>query len=283
MATVQSYLDVPEGAEREDFIEQLERQTLRQLTQSIQELSYYFKNMFESTRVPYGVTRTAHLARLTEHLVRRAVDRASIQPLDDYYEGDFDSRRVRWCPTTAGTVAQDLRVDAKAESERSRVRPSASQFSLKAEIAVKNPKTGATRMVVQERIVVPHTMLPTQVSTSDAPGAASSQVAAITTVIFVALFYNPDLRSIVLVASPHAELQGRYNPDTVTNHIWAAGPAPGDQRRTRINLKRLRSNPYSSWRVQELVYPNPAEISFTKPVWIDGPPKTEAVFSFIPA
>jgi hypothetical protein len=281
---VQSYLDVPAGSARVDFIEQLERQTLRQLTQSIQELSWYFKEMFDTTPVPYGVSRTAHLARLTEHLVRRAVDRAAIQPLDDYYEGDFDSRRVRWCPTYLGTVAQDLRVDAKAESERSRVRPSASQFSLKAEIEVTSPQTGLTRTVVQDRIVVPHIALPTQLGITGAPPADGSEsVAAITTVVFVALFYKPSLRSIILVASPHAELQGRYNPDSAANYIWAAGPAPDDPRVTRINLKKLRANPFSSWRVQELVYPDPTGITFTAPVWVDGPPLTSQPFAFMPA
>jgi len=283
-ATIQSYLELPPGPTRIDFIEGLERQTLRQLTQSIQELSMYFKDMFDTTPIPYGVSRTAHLARLTEHLVRRAVDRAAIQPLDDYYEGDFDSRRVRWCPTSWGTVAQDLRVDAKAESERSRIRPSASQFSMRAEIAVTSSQTGLLRTVTQDRIVVPHILLSTQLGTTGGPPSDESEaVAAITTVIFIALYYRSTLRSIVLVASPHADLQNRYNPDAATNHIWAAGPAPDDPRGTRINLKKLRANPFSAWRVQELVYADPDQITFTTPVWVDGPPRTEQPFAFKPA
>lgn len=275
---------MPPGAARVDFIEQLERQTLRQLTQAIQDLSLYFKEMFETTPIPYGVSRTAHLARLTEHLVRRAVDRAAIQPLDDYYEGDVDSRRVRWCPTARGTVAQDLRVDAKAEGEQSRLRPSASQFSMRAEIAVINPQTGLPRTVRQDRIVVPHILLPTQLGNPrPAPGDDSESVAAITTIIFVALYYKPTLQSIILVASPHAELQDRYNPDAATNHLWGAGPAPDDPRGTRINLGKLRANPFSTWRVQELVYPDPDEITFSAPVWVDGPPRTDEPFAFMPA
>lgn len=279
----QSYLDVPAGADRTDFIEQLERQSLRQLTQAIQELSRYFKDMFDNTPIPYGVSKTAHLARLTEHLVRRAVDRAAIQPLDDYYEGDFDSRRVRWCPTSVGTIAQDLRVDAKAESERSRLRPSASQYSMRAHIEVTN-RQGVTRTVRQDRIVPPHIMLPTQTSTADTPVSSNPKpVAAITTVLFVALFYKPKLRSIILIASPHQELQERYNPSPLINHIWQAGPGVDDARATRINLKLLLANPYSSWRVQELVYPDQDQLSFTKPVWADGPPRTEHSFAFVPA
>jgi hypothetical protein len=277
---VQSYLDVPAGDARFEFIEQLERQSLRQLTQGIQELSRYFKDLFDNTPIPYGVSRTAHLARLTEHLVRRAVDRASIQPLDDYYEGDFDSRRVRWCPTTIGAVAQDLRVDAKAESERSRLRPSASQYSMRAHIEVTN-RAGVTRTVRQDRIVPPHILLPTQIDTDHAP-ASTDRVAAITTVLFVALFYKPKLRSIILIASPHQELQERYNPSPGINHIWQAGPGVDDARATRINLKLLQANPYSPWRVQELVYPDQDQLSFTRPIWVDGPPRAEHKFAFVP-
>jgi hypothetical protein len=128
---------------------------------------------------------------------------------------------------------------------------------------------------------VPHILLPTQLGTEgDPPADGSESVAAITTVVFVALYYKPTLRSIILVASPHAELQSRYNPDPATNHIWAAGPAPDDPRGTRINLKKLRANPFSSWRVQELVYPDPGRISFTTPRWVDGPSVASTAFAF---
>lgn len=53
-ADIQSYLELPPGNERIAFIEELERQTLRQVTQAIQELSLYFKRMFDTTAKPYA-------------------------------------------------------------------------------------------------------------------------------------------------------------------------------------------------------------------------------------
>lgn len=276
---IQSYLDVPPGPQRIALVEQVERQTLRQLTQSVQELSLYFKRLFDTTPVPYGVSKSAHTARLAEHLVRSAVDRANIAPIDDFYEGDFDVRRVRWCPTVFGTLAQDLRVDAKASTERSRIRPSASQFSMPATIT--EPQSG--RVVQNRRTVNPHIVLRPRVVGGPKRSERTQAIAAITTVIYVHLHYKPLLKSILLVASPHAYLRRRYNPSSAVNHIWSVGPEPNDPRAVRLNIGLLSANPYSPWRVQELRYSDPREISFADPLWIDGPPRAGHPFAYIPA
>jgi hypothetical protein len=264
----QTYLDVPAGPRRIEFIENLERETLRQLTQSVQEMSLYFKRLFDTTPVPFGVDRDSHFSRLCEHLVRRAVDRADIEPLDDYYEGEFDTRRVRWYPTSLGTIAQDLRVDAKASTETTRTRLSAQQFPMSAEIELANGT-----IIRSQRRIAPHTIIRPRLipSVAGPQRARTAAIAAITTTVFIHLHYATpqQLRSIFLIAAPHQYLKSRYNPSARTNHLWSAGPGPDDARRTRLNFRRLRDNPFSRWRLQHLIYPNPSLMTYTDPVWVD--------------
>lgn len=283
----QSYLDVPAGPERIAFIEMLEKQTLRQIVQAVQELSLYYKRLFDTTPIPFGVDRDAHFSRLSEHLVRRAVDRAEIRPLDDYYEGEFDVRRVRWFPTPVGTVAQDLLVDAKASTETTRTRLSANQFPMPAEVLlpdgriIRSGRSIAAHTIIRPR-VIPAFAGPRQLS-------RTNPIAAITTTIFIHLHYATrpqQLRSIFLIAAPHQYLRRRYNPSWRTNHLWGAGPGPDDARRTRLNFRRLRENPFSRWRLQHLAYPNPARMSHTDPLWVDrdaAGAEISVSFDFVPA
>jgi hypothetical protein len=280
----QSYLDAPEGPRRIELVELLEKQTLRQITQAMQELSLYCKRLFDTTAVPYDVSKPAHISRMSEHLVRRAVGRAEIAPIDDYYEGEFDVRRVRWLPTVFGTIAQDLRVDAKASTETSRVRLSAQQFPMAAEVE----REGVGGIIRLRRTTQPHTLiLPRAIPRADGTSARTGPIAAITTAVFIHLYYKTpqQLRSIFLVAAPHQSLRGRYNPSWQRNFLWSAGPGPTDPRAVRLNLARLRENPYSRWRVQRLSYAHPRSFTYTDPVWSDRDESGNEVaqpFQFVP-
>jgi hypothetical protein len=272
-----------------EFIEELERETLRQIVQAVQELSLYSKRLFDTTPIPAsGRDRDAHISQMGEHLVRRAIDRAEVARIDDFYEGEFDSRRVRWMPTNYGTIAQDLRVDAKASTETSRIRLSAYQFPMEAEV-LKQGGTAPADVVRLRRIIEPHTILrPRRIPAALGAGARTRPIAAITTAVFIHLHYKTpqQLRSIFVVAAPHQSLRRRYNPSWRINHLWGVGPGPTDPRAVRLNLSRLRGNPFSPWRVQRLVYADPTAITFTEPVWVDRDAigaVVAAPFDFVPA
>jgi hypothetical protein len=135
-----------------DEHELIEKETLRTITQAVQEYSREAREIFETTEA----SSAAEVIVLAEDLVQYALEVAESFPINLRFAGFIDYKRVRWLSTPFGLFPQSLLVDAKASTERNRETLQQSQLPMDAEFV--NNTTGAT-----ERLAAgfpPHLLIP---------------------------------------------------------------------------------------------------------------------------
>ena len=255
-----------------DQIELMEKATLRVIVQAVQEYSKEAKEIFDNTAAP----SQNEVIVLAEDLVQYALEVAEVYPINKRFAGFIDYKRVRWFPTSFGVFPQVFLVDAKASTENNRETLQQSQLTMNADFMSNG------RVVSLGAGVPPHML----VRTSD-----GQDLKAITTSGFIHFFYQDvstttppyrNLKSIYVLALPHAVLKQRYNPDANTTFYGQGkhSPARGEAARIRVYFTRLRR--MCPWRLQELKYVTGN--SYTAPLWRDvdaSGQETSQGFSFL--
>ena len=214
-----------------DTLEQIEKASLRLVTQAILE----YRSLAEEIFIREGDL----VADIGEDITREAMDRLGTSRIDRRLFGKIDYKRARYLFLPEFAVKQALFVDSKAEatSAKNVARLQTSQISM----TVKQVRGG------QE--ITEYGKLPTVL---DFNGELF-----LTSTVFVKYNYvkkqgSNSLHSTTVVALPNGMLQSRYNPDH-HHSIWTAGPnAPtrGEAFRVRLSFSRLKG--IAPWRVQEI-------------------------------
>lgn len=240
-----------------DQIEALEKQTLRVVMQALQDYSREAKEIFDTTEAP----SKAEVIVLAEDLVQYALEVAEVFPINKRFAGFIDYKRVRWMPTPYGVIPQVFLVDAKASTENTRDTLQQSQLPMDADFESQG------NQVQLSAGVPPHL---------DLSATHGNILRAITTSVFVHFYYKEtgnqqapfrNLKSIFALGLPHQSLKPRYNPNAQVTFFGQGkhSPARGEAQRIRVYFSRLRA--MCPWRLQELVFPGPAEYSI--PSWRD--------------
>jgi hypothetical protein len=241
----------------DEQIEQLEKATVRTAVQAVQEYSKEAKHIFDNTYAPSD----NEVIVLAEDITQYALEVAECYPINKRYAGFIDYKRVRWMPTPFGLIPQALLVDAKASTESNRDTLQRSQLPMDAEF-ISNGKVHHMQAGVSPHLDI------------DAHGAQTLR--AVATSEFVHFFYEKlnrkkppfrKLKSIFLLALPHANLKHIYNPDPKTTFFGQGKHSPSlkEEPRIRVYFNRLRE--MQPWRLQELSYEDGS--SYTVPRWRD--------------
>lgn len=217
-----------------DIIEQVEKTTLRMVTQAIYD--------FRGDAIEIFAGESDLVADIGEDITREALDRQGMPTIPVRLFGKIDYKRATYLFHPDYAVRQALFVDSKAEkTEGARTATiQTSQTSMR------------IRQVRQQQPV-------------DVPGDVDSIAVVrgdeyLTTTIFVKYNYSENadnaspnhLDSISVLCLPNGILQDRYNP-TANNSIWLAGrnaPTRGEAFRVRISLSALKGK--ANWRVQTI-------------------------------
>jgi hypothetical protein len=255
-------------------IEQLEKATLRVIVQALQEYSWEAKQIFDKT----AADSETEVIVLAEDILQYALEVAELYPINKRYAGFIDYKRVRWFPTPFGLIPQALLVDAKASTENNRDTLQRSQLPMDAEF--RDAKGKAHTLSAG---VLPHLEI---VFDGDVV------LGAISTSILVHFYYvnkssepgtHRDLKSIFVLALPHARLKSKYNPSP--DHTFFGqgkhSPARGEAARIRVYFSRFRE--MCPWRFQQLSFSSPS--GYTDPIWRDidaDGGETTSLFHFIP-
>lgn len=191
-----------------DRLEEIERASMRLVTQALVDFSEEAKKVFNSE--PDDADAVA------EDLTREALDLMGVSGKRIRVAGTIDYKRARLIFHPDYAVRQALLVDAKAEKEKEKARIQTSQTSLRI------MRRGRDGTVVDEGGTLPRI-------------AVMNNQPHVTTTVFVKFFYGDaagrrSLKMIRLACLPNGMLQSRYNP-TPDQTIWSAG-------RTRPNETR---------------------------------------------
>lgn len=236
-------IDLSNIRNHRDIIEDIERSTLRMVTQAIYDYRALAQDIFKAEFDP--------VSDIGEDITREALDRLGMSRIDQRLFGKIDYKRARYLFHPEYAVRQALFIDSKSEKMEGQSTATLQISQLSMEIRQK--RTGEE---VKIKGTIPEVI--------DLKG-----VKYITTTIFVKYNYVRneqqevnELRSITIAAVPNGILQDRYNPDS-KDTIWLAGrnaPSRGEEFRVRLSFKRLKAK--APWRVQEIPMP-PAEFQWS--------------------
>jgi len=212
-----------------DTLEEIERATLRLVTQALADFRDEAKSVFSAERDLQ--------ADIGEDITREALDNMGVSKIPVRLFGKIDYKRARYVFHPAYAVRQALFIDSKAERAANVIRIQTSQISIR------------VRQVRAAREVDVPGELPVALQ--------AGGLAFLTTTVFVKYFYDVRrgrnrLRTIRVACIPNGMLQDRYNPNA-HDTIWRAGPdAPtrGEAFRTRLSFQLLREK--AVWRVQDI-------------------------------
>lgn len=255
-------------------VEALEKATLRVIVQALQEYSWEAKQIFDSTQAE----SETEVIVLAEDILQYALEVAELYPINKRYAGFIDYKRVRWFPTPFGLIPQALLVDAKASTENNRDTLQRSQLPMDAEF--QDTKGQVHKLSAG---VLPHL---------DIEFDGGTTLGAISTSILVHFYYENktkragcfrDLKSIFILALPHARLKPKYNPGPQTTFFGQGkhSPARGEAARIRVYFNRFKD--MCPWRFQTLTYSKPDDYAIA--AWRDGDTaslETVTPFNFIP-
>ncbi len=259
-------------------LEDIEKQTLRNIVQALQDYSKEAKEIFDNTKAPSPTEVTP----LAEDLVQYALEVAEWFPINRRFAGFIDYKRIRWCPTHFGIFPQVLLVDAKASTENNRDTLQQSQLPMDAEFLVRD-KNGVESVAYLPAGVPPHEKI---VAYND------QELLAVTSSAFIHFYYTDNktdtrpfrcLHAINVLMLPHQNLKHKYNPNPETTFFGQGKhfSARMEKERIRVYYARLRS--MCPWRLQELRYDETND--YTLPIWRDSDPETgeeiEYVFKFL--
>ena len=216
-----------------DILEDIEKASLRMVTQAIYDFRHEAQEFF--THEPDMV------ADIGEDITREALDRMGASTLPVRLYGKIDYKKARYVFHPEYSVRQALFVDSKAEKVEGA--SSATIQTAQTSMRIRQRRGGA---VVDEAGGLPSIL---SVQGTD----------FLSTTIFVKYNYRDapngiakTLESVSLICLPNGLLQDRYNP-TADDTFWQAGrnaPTRGEAFRVRIGLSRLKSK--AAWRVQTL-------------------------------
>lgn len=218
-----------------DRIEEIERATLRLVTQAIFE--------FRETALEIFRNENDLVSDIGEDITREALDSLGMPRINQRLFGKVDYKRACYLFHPDYAIKQALFVDSKAErvGGQGTATLQISQISM----AVKQVRSGQ-EVNVQGK-------MPTVITLRGET--------YLTTTLFVKYNYDKEengvhaLKSIVVAAVPNGMLQDRYNP-TPQDTIWRAGrnaPSLGEEFRVRLSFSRLRHK--AAWRVQTIPMP----------------------------
>lgn len=216
-----------------DILEDIEKASLRMVTQAIYDFRHEAQEFF--THEPDMV------ADIGEDITREALDRMGASTLPVRLYGKIDYKKARYVFHPEYSARQALFVDSKAEKVEGA--GSATIQTAQTSMRIRQRRGGA---IVDEAGGLP--------SILNVQGADF-----LSTTIFVKYNYRgapngiaKTLESVSLICLPNGLLQERYNP-TDDDTFWQAGrnaPTRGEAFRVRIGLSRLKSK--AAWRVQTL-------------------------------
>ena len=216
-----------------DILEQVEKATLRMVTQAIYD--------FHDEAREFFIHEPDLVADIGEDITREAMDRMGTSVIPVRLFGKIDYKRARYVFHPDHSMRQALFVDSKAEkTEGARtVTIQTAQTSMR----IRQTRSGAA---IDEPGTLPQIL--------DIQGNSY-----LVTTIFVKYNYNESeygsiktLESVSISCLPNGMLQERYNP-SADQTFWLAGrnaPSRGEAFRVRISLPRLRD--MAGWRVQNI-------------------------------
>jgi hypothetical protein len=257
-----------------DQIEDIEKQTLRVITQAIQQYSKEAKQIFDYTEA----SSDTEIIVLGEDITQYALEVAECYPINKRYAGFIDYKRVRWFSSIHGLVPQALLVDAKASTENSRDTLQQSQLPFNAEFEDKSGTVWELTRGIPDLEIECH---------------SGDRLPVLNTSALVHLYYdkNPsdptkqrDLKSIYILGLPSEPLKPKYNPDPKTAFFGQGkhSPARGEDPRIRVYFTRLKA--MCPWRVQELKFDNGDD--YSTPLWTDYAPDgvmhSQQTFYYLP-
>ena len=215
------------------LLEQIERATLRMVTQAIYD--------FRDEAREFFVHEPDAVADIGEDITREAMDRMGTSIIPARLFGRIDYKRARYVFHPEYSVRQALFIDSKAEQVTGArtITIQTSQTSM----SIRQMRSG---QLIDERGTL--------------PGVLQLQgVNYLVTTVFVKYNYEDSedksekaLKNISVTCLPNGMLQEQYNP-TYQQSIWLAGrnaPSRGEPFRVRIGLRRLKE--MAKWRVQTL-------------------------------
>ena len=216
---------------RLDLLEQIERASLRMVTQSI----YDFRNEAQE----FFIHEPDLVADIGEDITREAMDRMGTSIIPVRLFGKIDYKRARYVFHPEYSLRQALFVDSKAE-----------KVSGQQSVTIQTAQTSMRIRQIRSNVEI------------DEEGALPQYLTVqgldyLVTTIFVKYNYQEDsdtlektLRNISITCLPNGMLQQRYNP-TPRQTFWRAGrnaPSRGEAFRVRIGLPLLKNA--TRWRVQ---------------------------------
>lgn len=216
-----------------DLLEQVEKATLRMVTQAI----YDFRNEARE----FFIHEPDFVADIGEDITRESMDRMGTSTIPVRLFGRIDYKRARYVFHPEYSIRQALFVDSKAEkTEGARtVTIQTAQTSMR----IRQMRSGNP---IDEQGTLPEIL---EIQGDD----------YLVTTIFVKYNYTESgdylqktLESISVSCIPNGMLQERYNP-SVRQTFWLAGrnaPSRGEAFRVRASLSRLKS--MTTWRVQNI-------------------------------
>ncbi len=216
-----------------NLLEQIEKATLRMVTQAI----YDFRN----EALEFFTHEPDLVADIGEDITREAMDRMGTSTIPVRLFGKIDYKRARYVFHPEYSLRQALFIDSKAEKVEGAgsVTIQTAQTSMR----IKQMRGGAA---IDEQGALPQIL---QVQDMD----------YLTTTIFVKYNYmetpgdlQKALTSISISCLPNGMLQQRYNP-SAQQTFWLVGrnaPSRGEAFRVRISLARLKN--ITRWRVQSI-------------------------------
>jgi len=225
-------LEVDKLKEHSHMIEDIEKASLRMVTQAIYDFRYEAIKIFSEE----GDLKSD----IGEDITREALDNMGMHRIPVRLFGKIDYKRACYLFSPEYAVRQALFVDSKAEKIEGQ--NSATIQTSQTSIVIKQLKSGKT---TDEK-----GKLPTILTAFDKM--------FLTTTIFVKYNYDEPkvdkytLHSIVIACLPNGILQDVYNP-TPENNIWLVGRHShqrGEEFMVRISFAKLRKK--SPWRVQTI-------------------------------
>lgn len=220
-----------------DRLEEIERATLRLVTQALVDFKVKAREVFAAETDLQG--------DIGEDITEWAINALGFSGIPLRLPGKMDYKRARYIFHPEYAVRQALLVDSKAEKSSSVARVQTSQTSLR----IRQVRAGT----------------PMDVGGLLPPIIVSEATAFLTSTIFVKYVYETvrgrnNLKTIRTACLPNGMLQDRYNPNA-DDSIWLAGPDSPTRRekfRTRLSFEKLQRK--AIWRVQNI--PIDTEIAF---------------------
>lgn len=222
------FIDPGSLATNPDRLEEIEKASMRLVTQAIYDFRETAAQIFEKEKDA--------AADIGEDITREALDRIGVSRIDERLFGKMDYKRARYVFHPAYAVRQALFVDTKAEQERTTATIQTAQTSLRIRHRRNN-------LPMDEEGQLPYI-----IETHNARYLA--------TTIFVKYNYEElamneyRLVGIIVAALPNGMLQDIYN-STAEDTIWRAGrnaPTRGEAFRVRLVFSLLKHK--TNWRVQ---------------------------------